>query len=157
MEDTPPAASRNEASDADQLGWARCPICDATVALSVMGQHIDSGCKAFAGAGARRRSSRRPRAGSGSPRAGAGAAPLAAAFDPRARTGAVAITSTSTAASTSALAAPLAAPVHAGTRAGAVFAAARAVRLQQRRRPHPSTAATAFHRCRSARARSALV
>ena len=59
MEDTPRASSRSEASDAaDQLGWARCPICDATVALSVMGQHIDSGCKAFAGAGARRRSSR---------------------------------------------------------------------------------------------------
>ena len=50
MEDTPRSA--------EELGWARCPICDATVALSVMGQHIDSGCKKFAGAGARRRSSR---------------------------------------------------------------------------------------------------
>ena len=45
-------------SGGEEVGWARCPICDATVALSVMGQHIDSGCKAFAGAGARRRSSR---------------------------------------------------------------------------------------------------
>ncbi len=50
MEDTPRSS--------EELGWARCPICDATVAMSVMGQHIDSGCKAFAGAGARRRSSR---------------------------------------------------------------------------------------------------
>ena len=34
----------------EEIGWARCPICDATVALSVMGEHVDSGCKAFAGA-----------------------------------------------------------------------------------------------------------
>ena len=34
----------------EEIGWARCPICDATVALSVMGQHVDSGCKEFAGA-----------------------------------------------------------------------------------------------------------
>ena len=34
----------------EEIGWARCPICDATVAISVMGQHVDSGCKEFAGA-----------------------------------------------------------------------------------------------------------
>ena len=34
----------------EEVGWARCPICDATVAISVMGQHVDSGCKEFAGA-----------------------------------------------------------------------------------------------------------
>ena len=56
MEDTPRSSPPH--SGGEELGWARCPICDATVALSVMGQHIDSGCKAFAGAGARRRSSR---------------------------------------------------------------------------------------------------
>ena len=43
-----PAKSAKRASE--EIGWARCPICDATVAISVMGQHVDSGCKEFAGA-----------------------------------------------------------------------------------------------------------
>lgn len=34
----------------ESIGYARCPICDAKVGLSVMGQHVDSGCKDFAGA-----------------------------------------------------------------------------------------------------------
>ena len=43
-----PAKSAKRSSE--DIGWARCPICDATVAISVMGQHVDSGCKEFAGA-----------------------------------------------------------------------------------------------------------
>jgi len=34
----------------ESIGYARCPICDVKVGLSVMGQHVDSGCKEFAGA-----------------------------------------------------------------------------------------------------------
>ena len=49
-----PAKPAKPKRASEEIGWARCPICDATVALSVMGQHVDSGCKAFAGAKRRR-------------------------------------------------------------------------------------------------------
>ncbi len=48
------AKPAKSAKRSEEIGWARCPICDATVALSVMGEHVDSGCKAFAGAKRRR-------------------------------------------------------------------------------------------------------
>ena len=45
-----PAKPAKTSRTSEEIGWARCPICDATVAISVMGQHVDSGCKEFAGA-----------------------------------------------------------------------------------------------------------
>ena len=45
-----PAKPAKPKRASEEIGWARCPICDATVAISVMGQHVDSGCKEFAGA-----------------------------------------------------------------------------------------------------------